>query len=258
MSDAPLLSEQNAGVLTLTLNRVDKKNSLTPGMLNDLGDALESAAKNDSIRVIVLTNNGNTFCAGADLKSLGGGEKSRHSMTDIFRLLMDSPKPVIGKINGHCMGGGVGLAAACDLSVAHEECRLGFTEVRLGVAPAMISVVCLPKMRRGDAMELFLTGEKITAQKAADVGLINYAVATAELDQKVSELAHKLQLGGPLALEACKHLVFDVPMMDRAFAFEETTKRSGQLFMSDEARQGMIAFRQKQPAPWVPKEDNNE
>lgn len=253
-TESPLLIEQLDGVLTLTLNRPDKKNSLTPGMLNDLGDQLQAAAENESIRVVVLTNSGNTFCAGADLKSLGKGEKSRHSITDVFQLIMDSPKPVIAKIQGHCMGGGVGLAAACDLSIASNEIKMGFTEVRLGVAPAMISVVCLPKMRRGDAMELFLTGEKISAVRAAELGLINRSAPADELDAAVAELIGKLQLGGPNALAASKQLIFDVPGMAREAAFVETAKRSGQLFMSPEAREGMMAFRSKQPAPWVPSE----
>ena len=106
---------------------------------------------------------------------------------DLFRLITGSPKPVIGRIAGHCMGGGVGLAAACDISVVADDARIGFTEVRIGVAPAIISVVCLPKMRRADAAELFLSGERITAARAVEVGLLNRAVPASELDAAVAE-----------------------------------------------------------------------
>jgi Enoyl-CoA hydratase/carnithine racemase len=118
---------------------------------------------------------------------------------------------VVARIAGHCVAGGIGLAAACDLSIADGAARFGFTEVRIGVAPAIISVVCLPKLRRADALELFLSGERITAARAAEVGLITRAVPAADLDAEVAAVVARLLAGGPSALAAAKRLVYTIP-----------------------------------------------
>lgn len=239
------------GVATITLNREDNKNALSSDLVDSLGDNINRAEQDDQVRAIVLTNNGNTFCAGADLKG-GAASAPRYTLPQLFELMQSASKPVVGRIAGHCMGGGVGLAAACDISIAADDIKLGFTEVRIGVAPAIISVVCLPKMRRGDAMELFLSGERIPASQAAKLGLLNHAVARDELDSKLVELMAKLVRGGPLALAAAKQLVLEVPDMDRSAAFEWTAKVSAELFRSDEASDGIKAFRDRADAPWVP------
>ncbi len=240
------------GAATITLNRPDNKNALSAELLDSLGGHLSMAIADDAVRVIVLTHVGNTFCAGADLKENRTSDP-RFALVDILDLIQQSPKPVVARIAGHCMGGGVGLAAACDLSVATDDVNLAFTEVRLGVAPAVISVVCLPKMRYGDAMELFLSGERISALRAADVGLLNYAVERNNLDDRVSEIVGKLMLGGPKALAATKQLVVRVPHLPRDEAFGWTTKLSMSLFRSEEAAAGISAFRNRTPAPWVTK-----
>ncbi len=239
------------GVATLTMDLQSKRNALAPEIVNGLGDAFAAATDDPSVRAIVLTNAGNTFCAGADLR--GGSEvEPRYDLVELFGLMQGGPKPVVGRIAGHCTGGGVGLAAACDISVAADDVQLGFTEVRIGVAPAMISVVCLPKMRRADALELFLSGEKISSTRAVEVGLLNHAVPRAELDRKVKEIVGKLVRGGPTALAASKALVFDVPDWDRDDAFARTSRISMDLFTAPEAAEGMASFREKRPASWVP------
>ena len=166
------------GVATLTMDQQHNRNALAPPLVDGLGDGLGAAGADPEVRVVVLTHRGPAFCAGADLSA---GRDShgppRHDLAGVLGAMLDLPKPVVGRIAGACMGGGVGLAAACDISLAADDVRLGFTEVRLGVAPAIISVVCLPKLRRADALELFLTGERIPASRAAAVGLITAAVA---------------------------------------------------------------------------------
>jgi methylglutaconyl-CoA hydratase len=132
-----------------------------------------------------------------------------------------------------------------------DDAKLGFTEVRIGVAPAMISVVCLPKLRRADASELFLSGERITAARAVEVGLLNRSVPRDALDATVDDIVTKLAAGGPTALAASKQLIARVPDMDRAAAFTWTEQLSKRLFAAEEAQQGMAAFREKRPAPWV-------
>lgn len=252
MSEDAVIYEAAQGTATLTLNRPEYKNTLSVEVINGLGDSLTQAQQDDSVRVVVLTNKGNTFCAGANLKDPHPDTPMRYSLVEIFTLLRQCSKPVVGRIAGHCTGGGVGLAAACDLSIAAQDVVFGFTEVRIGVAPAMISVVCLPKMRPADAMELFLSGEKISASRAAEVGLLNYAVPREELDQRLKVMVDKICLGGPLALAASKQLVAQVPGMDVASAFAWTEKLSGELFRSEEAAAGIAAFRKRESAPWVP------
>jgi len=218
--------------------------------MNSLGDSLKACMASDDVHLIILTNAGNTFCAGANLK--GGGEAPRYNLVDIFNIMQTGPKVILGKINGHCTGGGVGLASACDISVIANNCQVGFTEVRIGVAPAIISVVCLPKMNRADAAELMLSGEKISGDHAAKVGLINYSVAPDQINAKVNDIANKLVRGGPKAIAATKSLVYKVPAMPVDEAFNWTAKLSAKLFQSQEARDGIKAFNKREDAPWVP------
>lgn len=244
--------EVQDGIATLTLAMPENKNALNAGIINGIGDGLTAAVADASVRAVVLTHEGNTFCAGADLKRGGPVEESRFTFPEVLAAMQDCPKPVVAVLRGHAMGGGVGLAAAADISIATSDVKLGFTEVRLGVAPAMISVVCLPKLRKADANELFLTGRRISAQRAAEVGLINRAVPAEELDAAVTELLGELVAGGPQGLAVSKELIAQVPQMDRAEAFAHTQKLSAELFQSDEAAEGIAAFRERRPASWVP------
>jgi methylglutaconyl-CoA hydratase len=246
----------SGGVATLTMDQPHNRNALTPALLNGLADGLDKALAETAVRVIVLTNTGPAFCAGADLSGGPGGDGDeaaapRMGLAEILAAIQDSPKPVVARIDGHCLGGGIGLAAACDLSVAADNVRFGFTEVRIGVVPAIISVVCLPKLRRGDALELFLSGQRISAGRAAEIGLITTAVLAADLDTEVDVVLANLLAGGPAALSAAKQLVYAVPGMERRAAFAQTTELSRSLFASAEAAEGMAAFREKRPPSWA-------
>jgi methylglutaconyl-CoA hydratase len=243
--------EATRGVAVLTLDEVDNRNALNARLINGLGDGLTRAVADDAVRVVLLTHEGPVFCAGADLKG-GGQEPARFGFPEVLTLIQDSPKPVVAVLRGPAMGGGVGLAAAADLSVASTDVTFGFTEVRIGLAPAMISVVCLPKLSKADAAELFLTGRKIPAARAAEVGLINRAVAPDDLDAAVAELLRELVAGSPQGLATSKELLRDVPGMPRAQAFEHTQALSARLFQSPEAAEGIAAFRERRPASWIP------
>jgi methylglutaconyl-CoA hydratase len=243
-----------AGVGTITLDSPANRNALSPALIDGLGDALDDAVLHDDVRAIVLTHTGPAFCAGADLKASGDASAARRSIPEILSLIADSPKPVIARVAGHVMAGGVGLVAACDLSVAADDVRFGLTEVRIGVAPAIISVVLLPKLRRADATELFLTGERFGADKAAAVGLINRCVPADELDDAVATYVRAVVAGGPQALAAAKQLIAEVPGMDRATAFARCGEWSAELFRSEEATEGMAAWREKRPAAWIPQD----
>ncbi len=261
-TDEPILYRVNRGVATITLNRPEQKNSLSPDLIAGLAGRLAEAMGDDAVRVVVLTNTGNTFCAGADLKADAPGQSSDDpangdrpapTFVDVFNLILDGPKPVLGRIDGHATGGGVGLVAVCDISVMRDDAKIGFTEARIGVAPAVISVVCLPKMRRADASELFLTGERVTPAKAAEVGLINRAVAAPELDEVLDRYVSMIVRCGPGALAACKELIAKVPDLDRAEAFAWTSELSQALFRSDEAAEGIGAFRARRDPAWLPR-----
>jgi enoyl-CoA hydratase/carnithine racemase len=251
VTDATLLRVER-GIATITLNRPGNRNALSVELMNSLGDNLTSALADGAVRVVVLTNEGNTFCAGANLRDEPTDEPPRYGLVEILQMMLDSPKPIVGRIAGHCTGGGNGLAAACDISIAAEDVFFAFTEVRIGVAPAIISVVCLPKLRRADALELFLTGKRVMATRIAEMGMINLAAPRDELDAAVGDLVDDLIAGGPKALAASKELINKVPSMSRDDAFAWTGKLSPELFGSDEAAEGIRAFREKSKPSWVP------
>lgn len=247
-------SELSGGILTVTLADLENRNALGAAVIDGLHGALERANADPAIRALVVTNDGNTFCAGANLKQQSGAEAGSRPKLGLDALLTEiqrSPTPVVGKIRGHVVGGGNGLAAALDIAIAAEDVQFGFTEVRLGVAPAIISVVCLPKMRRGDAMEAFLRGNRFSAAKAAEYGLISRAVPAAELDAAVDEVLADIRLGGPIALGHAKRLVYDVPGMDQKEAFARTAELSARLFRGEEAAAGMKAFLKREKPPWA-------
>ena len=255
----PVRVTTERGVMTVTLVDVENRNALGAGLLTGLHDAIVAANADESVRAVVVTNEGNTFCAGANLKERSGISGSGASgsgavsigFDQLLHAIQTSPTPIIGRIAGHVVGGGNGLASALDISIAAEDVKFGFTEVRLGVVPAIISVVCLPKMRRGEAMEAFLRGHRFPASRAAELGLINRAVPAAELDAAVEEVLADLRKGGPNALGFAKQLVYEVPALSQKDAFQWTTRLSSDLFKSEEAAAGMKAFLKKQPAPWA-------
>ncbi len=256
---SPVRIASARGVMTATLADAESRNALGPELVQGLRDALAAAAADPKIRALVVTNEGSTFCAGANLKQRSGAAPRAGSgsssgsggFEELLHEIQTCPKPVVGRIAGHVVGGGNGLAAALDISIAADDVKFGFSEVRLGVAPAIISVVCLPKMRPGEAMEAFLRGHRFSATRAAELGLITRAVPAAELDTAVEEVLADLKKGGPLALGFAKRLVYEVPRMTAKDAFQWTSALSSDLFKSDEAREGMAAFLQKREAAWA-------
>lgn len=254
--DAILLSVEG-GVATVTLNRPEQRNRLTVEAMSALAEAVRGAGDDPDVRVIVLTGSGSTFCSGADLSAAGFASAGPASsgpavLVDALTALLDAPKPVIARVQGHVAGGGNGLVAACDLAVASSQARFAFSEVRVGVAPAVISVVCLAVMHRRDAQELLLTGERVDADRALRAGLVTSVAAPEGLDAAVAGLVEQLMAGGPEALAHTKDLLRRVPALPREEAFAFTAALSAERFSSDEAREGMTAFLEKRAAAWVP------
>ena len=245
-------------VMTATLADVENRNALGLALVGELRDALAAANADPAVRALVVTNEGSTFCAGANLKERSGVAKGGSGkpagaggFEDLLYELQASETPVIGKIAGHVVGGGMGLAAALDISVAADDAKFGFTEIRLGVVPAIISVVCLPKMRPGEAMEAFLRGHRFPSARAVELGLINRAVPRDELDAAVDEVLTDLRKAGPNAIGFAKRLVHEVPLMSQKDAFAWTSQLSADLFRSEEAAEGMAAFLGKRKPAWL-------
>jgi methylglutaconyl-CoA hydratase len=248
----PVLYDLRRDVAWITLNQPDKRNALSGDIVAGLLLHLRAAIADAHVRAIVVTGTGTAFCAGADLKSGGvaAGEAENPFVT-VMNTIWEAPKPVIGRINGHAFGGGVGLAAACDLTVAADAAIFSFSEVRVGVIPAMISVVVLPKLGIQNTMWLFLTGERFAAPRAVQLGLIHRAVPAAELDAAVEEILAMVRLGGPNAVREAKQLVRRIPTLSMDDGFRYTTKKIGELFASAEAAEGMQAFLEKRKPRWA-------
>jgi len=246
------------GVATLTLASPDTRNVLSAQMLADLVVHLRSAADDDAVRVVVLTGEGGTFCAGADLSAAAEADAGSfaasgpRALVAVLEAMLDHSKPIVARVQGHVAGGGNGLVAAADISVAVESAKFAFSEVRVGVAPAVISVVCLARMNPSDARELLLTGERVSAERVRQAGLVTAVAEEAAFDAVVRSYVDRLMLGGPQALARTKELLRRVPSMPRDEAFAFTAEMSASLFGSDEAREGMTAFLQRRPAPWAP------
>jgi methylglutaconyl-CoA hydratase len=258
VTEAAALCVVVGGVATITLNRPDSKNRLDAEAMDLVTSLLADCGADPSVRVIVLTGSGTTFCAGADLSAAASGDRDGFVGTGpmaLVRLLtgiLDHPKPVIAKVQGHVAGGGNGLVAACDIAVASSDALFAFSEVRIGVAPAVISVVCLDVMDRRAAQELFLSGERVDADRVLEAGLVTKVAPPDALDAVVDGYTEMLMAGGPEALAQAKRLIRRVPRLSRDEAFAETAGLSAALFASEEAREGMTAFLEKRPAAWVP------
>lgn len=239
----------------IRLTSPETRNALSAPLVKQLTGHLRAAFDEKDVRVVVLTGEGTAFCAGADLKNRGdmGDAEPRggNPFVDLLRLMRDGPKPVICAVNGAAFGGGLGLVAAGDISIAAQGAKMSFSEVRLGVIPAMISVVVIPKLGEHLAMRLFLNGERFTAERALHYGLVHEVVPADQLEQAVDAEVQAICRGGPIAIQEAKQLVRKVARLPEAEAFAYAEERIGKLFASQEAAEGMAAFAKKRPPSWV-------
>jgi methylglutaconyl-CoA hydratase len=244
--------ESSGGVRTITLDSPRNANALSTALLAQLRAALDAAMSDPAVRVVLLTAAGKVFCAGADLKEARTNPAGAPGlMTGVIELLWDSSKPVICRVNGAARAGGIGLVAACDIAVATENASFAFSEVRIGVVPAVISVPCLRRIPSRAAAEYFLTGEVFDARRAVEIGLLTRAVAAEDLDAEVARFAGTLLRGAPGALAGTKGVLRDVPAEGFADGLRMMAELSGQFFGSDEAKEGMAAFAAKRDPAWV-------
>jgi methylglutaconyl-CoA hydratase len=248
------LYEVRRSAAWITLNRPENRNALSAILVNEVYEHLAAANADPKVRSIVLTGSGPAFCAGADLKnppgSASGGGKS-FGLPDLLNAMMASPKPVIVAVNGSAFAGGLGLVGAADIVVAVEDAQFSFSEVRIGVIPAIISVVCIPKLGTHNATKLFITGERFTGAQAVGFGLAHRAVPADQLQAAVQEEIDMINLGSPTAIAECKKLVRRVSELSMEEGFAETAPWSARLFGAPEGQEGMAAFREKRKPNWV-------
>ena len=252
--------EVENNILVITLNRPEKLNALNGKMSSEILDALDRADSDDNVKSIIFTGKGRAFCAGADLKSppgqLSEGSDRAVPFGDVMTAMMESPKPVITAVNGAAFAGGLGLVGASDIVITREDAQFSFSEVRIGVIPALISVVCLPKLGTHNGMKLFLTGERFDGHQAVTLGMAHRAVPAEALHAAVLEEVAMIKLGGPIAVQECKKLVRRVPQLSTADGFKETAAWSARMFKSDEGMEGMASFREKRKPSWLTNKEN--
>ncbi|MDF3146023.1 MULTISPECIES: enoyl-CoA hydratase family protein [unclassified Streptomyces] len=232
-------------VQTLTLDSPDNRNALSAALVGELTDALTDCAKDADVRAIVLTHTGNTFCAGADLRD----PPPPDALVALLRQVVELPKPVVARVTGHVRAGGLGLLAACDISAASREATFAFTEVRIGVAPAVISLPLLPRTDPRALARYYLTGERFTAPEAARMGLLT--AEGEDVDETLAPVLDGLRRASPQALAETKALLTTkvLETFDRDAA--DLTALSARLFSSAQAREGMTAFLERRDPEWV-------
>jgi methylglutaconyl-CoA hydratase len=246
-------------VARVTLNRPEIHNAFNEIMIQELIDVFKDISSDKDARVVVLTGNGKSFCAGADLNwmkkvvdfSYEENLKESLELADLFYLIYSLPKPTIARVNGAAIGGGAGLVAVCDIVIASEKAKFSLSEVKLGLVPACISPYEVRRIGEKNCRELFLTGERIDAQKALNFGLVNQVVPYDELDKTVDEIVKQLSNSGPNALAMCKKLLQNVPQMSFDEVKKYTAEMIASLRISEEGQEGMNAFLQKRRPNWT-------
>ena len=259
-----LLVEQRDDVYFVTLTRPDVRNAFNAQLISELYETFAELIPASDARSVVLCGTGKVFCAGADLKwmraSAGLGKTENQAdatrMSQMFQAIEQAPIPVIARCHGAALGGGAGLIAAADITIIAADAKVGFTEVRLGIIPAVISPFALAKIGATHARRYFLTGEVFDGVEAARIGLAQKVVAPDDLDSEVGKLTDAISQSGPAAVQAAKRLVRDLPLTDLPDVHNMTASRIADIRTSDEAQDGMAAFLDGKSAPWRAPENN--
>ncbi len=257
MADAPALDNVLVAVrdrvATVTLNRPEQRNPLSAGMIADLQSALAWCGAEPEVRVVVLTGAGDrAFCAGADLGSFAAEQSElerhhgRHGFVELFLLMQDLGKPIVGRINGHALAGGFGLACACDLLLAVESATFGTPEINVGVWPAMIQAVLARNLPRKVLLEMILLGDRWSARQLRDLGLVNrVAASAAELDTVTDQMAGQLAKKSPAILRLGRDSFYRQQDMEFRAALEYLQAQLTLVTLSEDAKEGVRAFFEK-------------
>ncbi|MFG2040856.1 enoyl-CoA hydratase-related protein [Dactylosporangium sp. NPDC048998] len=249
-------SQTERGVATLTLDSPANRNALSTALIEELLAALAAADTDDAVRAVVLTHTGPVFCSGADLKetaaAFGSGRPPVSRLGEVLAAVWESRKPVVARVAGPARAGGLGLIAAADIAVCSTAATFAFSEVRIGVVPAVISATVLPRLSPRAAAELYLTGATFDGARAERVGLVTAAVDPAELDAAVEGYLRDLVRGAPGALAGTKELLRGRKSGTFRDEIAAMTELSVGYFGSAEGMEGIMAFREKRDPNWVP------
>jgi methylglutaconyl-CoA hydratase len=253
-----LTTRRDGPVEYLTLNRPDVRNAFNEHVLEELTRWADATASDKAVRCAVLAGAGKVFCAGADLTWMSKmvsytpeeNVRDARAAARMFSALDSLPVPLIGRVHGAALGGGSGLAAVCDIVVADQNAVFGFTEVKLGIMPAVISPYALAKIGRSAARELFLTGMRFDAERAKEIGLVHAVVPIDHLDVKVGEYVQEVLSSGPEGIAAAKALIPRVWTRLAGDAADITAEAIAQRRVSAEGQEGMKAFLEKRKAGW--------
>ena len=251
--------QKDGRIARVTFCRPKIHNAFNGTVITEMTEVFSMIEKDDDIRIVVLTGEGKSFCAGADLNWMRGVIKQTYeenlaesnALADLFYKIYTCKRPVVGRINGAAIGGGTGFVAVCDIAIAAESAVFSFSEVKIGVVPACIGPYVIKKMGEGKARELFITGERMKAQRAFEVGLVNKVMADDQLDEEVSKLVKFILSSGPEAVAMAKRLVSEVPGMKPEQFKPFTAEMIAKLRISDEGQEGMDAFLNKRKPKWV-------
>jgi methylglutaconyl-CoA hydratase len=250
--------QREKNIVTVSLNRPDVHNAMNEKLMRELTSCFKELSKDDSARLIILTGKGKSFCAGADLNwmknmakySKEENIKDSRLLLDLYEAIYTCPKPVIGKVNGHAFGGGLGLFAVCDIAIAIPGCKFSFSEVKLGIIPAVISTYIVRRIGLSNMRRLFLTGERFDSEYAREIGLIDYLIPLEEFNETVRKYVDLLKSSGPLAIKEVKKLVDTYEKMDVNNYKKYTVQKIAELRVSAEGQEGINAFLKKRKTKW--------
>jgi methylglutaconyl-CoA hydratase len=253
-----LIVRREGSVEYVSLNRPDVRNAFNEALIAELTEWASTAHSDPGVRAVVLSGAGKSFCAGADIswmaKTVEFSEdenmRDAAAASRMFGALNTLPVPLIGRVHGAALGGGVGLAAVCDIVVAESETQFGFTEVKLGILRAVISPFVLEKIGRSAARELFLTGARFSARRAHEIGLVHAVVSSAELDATVHKYVEECLTGGREAIAAAKALIAQVWNQPFEHAVPITAAALARRRVSPEGQEGLRAFLEKRKPGW--------
>lgn len=250
-----LTIEHTNHIAIVTLRRPTVHNALGPQLIQELQTAFTTLADDERLHGVILAAEGASFCAGADMQAMRAtinfteeeNVQDALRLADLLRTIQSFPCPVVARIQGSAIGGGVGLVAACDIAVAVEDAQFSFSEVRLGLAPAVISPYVVRKIGETHARALFVTGERFSAERARRIGLIHHLVTSEQLDEMIQKIQHSLVSSAPQAIRHCKALALTIGSMDQMQAHVYTAELIARLRVSAEGQEGLNAFLEKRP-----------
>ena len=254
MSERELLYDVRGGVAWLTLNRESRRNALSTQMIDLFFASLDKAERDDDVRVICITGSGQkAFCSGADLASSFDGSdhvEGAKKYASLLKRMADYPKPLVAKVNGHCLAGGMGLMLSCDMVYVKDGIKIGTPEVNVGLFPMMIGALIFRNAGRKKAMEMIFTARMLTAAEAEDMGLITRAVQPDEFDRVVDEILETVAAKAPLAIKIGRQAFSVARDFGLSDALDYLCERLGDVVRTEDAKEGLTAFMQKREPVW--------